>query len=76
MTALRRSVVDNRLSERSISALLDLIEGRVRDLDAADSQDMRDLQTLEQCRRELKALRTMVEAPQEVMRRARLAGIL
>jgi hypothetical protein len=64
------------LSERSIRALLDLIEVRVRDLDTADRQDMNDWETLEQCRCELETLKAMAEAPQDVMRRAQLAGVL
>jgi hypothetical protein len=64
------------LSERSICALLDLIEVRVRGLDTADRQDMNDWETLKQCRCELETLRAMVEAPQDVMRRAQLAGVL
>ena len=64
------------ISERSIRTLLDLIEARIRELDMADRQDMRNVQALEQCRSELETLRAATEAPQDVMQRARLAGIL
>ena len=69
-------LMDNGLSERSVRALLDLIEARVRDLDTTDRQDMDDWKTLEQCRCELETMRAMAEAPQDVMQRARLAGVL
>ena len=68
--------MDNWLSERSVRALLDLIEARLRDLDTTDRQDMNDGETLELCRCELETMRAMVEAPQDVMQRARLAGVL
>ena len=68
--------MDTWLSERSVRALLDLIEARVRALDTTDRQDMNDWETLEQCRCELETMKAMVEAPQDVMRRARLAGVL
>jgi len=64
------------LSETSVRALLNLIEARVRDLDTADRQDMNDFRTLEQCRRELETLKALTDAPQDVLQRARLAGIL
>ncbi len=64
------------ISERSIRTLLDLIEARIRELDMADGQDMRNVQALEQCRCELETLRAATQTPQDVMQRARLAGIL
>ena len=64
------------LSERSIRILLDLIGTRMCDLDMTDRQDMRYLVVLQQCLSELETLRAATEAPQDVMQRARLAGIL
>ncbi len=44
------------LSKRSIAILLDLVEIKISYMDVADRDDARDLQLLERCRAELKAL--------------------
>lgn len=44
------------LSKRSIEILLDLVEIKISYMDVADRDDARDLQLLERCRAELKAL--------------------
>jgi hypothetical protein len=71
-----KAIMGDQLSGRSIHVLLDLIGARIRDIDSADRKGMHDLQTLEQCRQELETLKAAAEVPQDVMRRARLAGIM
>jgi hypothetical protein len=44
------------LSKRTIEMLLDLVEIKISYMDVADREDARDLQLLERCRAELKAL--------------------
>jgi hypothetical protein len=48
------------LSKRSVEMLLDLIEIKLSYMDISDREDARDLQVLERCRDELRAL----EGPQ------------
>jgi hypothetical protein len=44
------------LTKRSIELLLDLVEIKISYMDISDREDARDLQLLERCRAELKAL--------------------
>jgi hypothetical protein len=44
------------LSKRSIEMLLDLVEIKISYMDVSDREDARDLQLLERCRAELRAL--------------------
>jgi hypothetical protein len=44
------------LSKRTIEMLLDLVEIKISYMDVADREDARDLQALERCRAELRAL--------------------
>ncbi len=44
------------LSKRTIEMLLDLVEIKISYMDIADREDARDLQALERCRTELRAL--------------------
>jgi hypothetical protein len=44
------------LSKQTIAMLLDLVEIKISYMDIADREDARDLQLLERCRAELKAL--------------------
>ena len=44
------------LSKRTIEMLLDLVEIKISYMDVADREDARDLQVLERCRAELRAL--------------------
>ena len=44
------------LSRRSIEMLLDLVEIKLSYMDISDREDARDLQLLERCREELRAL--------------------
>ncbi len=44
------------LSKRTIEMLLDLVEIKISYMDIADREDARDLQALERCKAELKAL--------------------
>jgi hypothetical protein len=44
------------LSKRTIEMLLDLVEIKISYMDVADREDARDLQLLERCKAELKAL--------------------
>ena len=44
------------LTKRSIGILLDLVEIKISYMNIADREDARDLQLLERCRAELKAL--------------------
>ena len=44
------------LSKQTIAMLLDLVEIKISYMDVADREDARDLQVLERCRAELKAL--------------------
>ena len=44
------------LSKQTIAMLLDLVEIKISYMDVADREDARDLQLLERCRAELKAL--------------------
>jgi hypothetical protein len=44
------------LSKSTIAMLLDLVEIKISYMDIADREDARDLQILERCRTELKAL--------------------
>lgn len=44
------------LSKRSIEMLLDLVEIKISYMDVSDRDDARDLQVLERCRQELRAL--------------------
>jgi len=44
------------LSKRAIEILLDLVEIKISYMDVADREDARDLQALERCRAELRAL--------------------
>ncbi len=44
------------LSKRTIEMLLDLVEIKISYMDIADREDARDLQALERCRAELRAL--------------------
>jgi hypothetical protein len=44
------------LSKRTIEMLIDLVEIKISYMDVADREDARDLQMLERCRAELKAL--------------------
>jgi hypothetical protein len=44
------------LTKRSIQLLLDLVEIKISYMDISDREDARDLQLLERCRAELKAM--------------------
>lgn len=44
------------LSKRSIEMLLDLVEIKLSYMDISDREDARDMQILERCKSELKAL--------------------
>jgi hypothetical protein len=44
------------LSKQTVEMLLDLVEIKISYMDVADREDARDLQALERCRAELKAL--------------------
>jgi hypothetical protein len=44
------------LSKRTIEMLLDLVEIKLSYMDISDREDQRDLQVLERCREELRAL--------------------
>jgi hypothetical protein len=44
------------LSKQSVAMLLDLVEIKISYMDIADREDARDLQVLQRCRAELKAL--------------------
>ena len=44
------------LSKRTIEILLDLVEIKISYMDVADREDARDLQALERCRAELRAI--------------------
>ena len=44
------------LSKRSIAMLLDIVEIKLSYMDISDREDARDLQILERCREELRAL--------------------
>ena len=44
------------LSKRSIETLLDLVEIKISYMDVQDREDARELQTLERCRDELRAI--------------------
>jgi hypothetical protein len=44
------------LSKRSVEMLLDLVEIKLSYMDISDREDQRDLQVLERCREELRAL--------------------
>ena len=44
------------LSKRSIEMLLDLVEIKLSYMDISDREDAKDLQVLERCREELRAL--------------------
>jgi hypothetical protein len=44
------------LSKRSVEMLLDLVEIKLSYMDISDREDARDLQVLERCREELRAL--------------------
>lgn len=44
------------LTKRSIELLLDLVEIKISYMDISDREDARDLQLLERCRAELKAM--------------------
>jgi hypothetical protein len=44
------------LSKRTVEMLLDLVENKISYMDIADREDARDLQALERCRSELRAL--------------------
>ena len=44
------------LSKRTVEMLLDLVENKISYMDIADREDARDLQALERCRAELRAL--------------------
>ncbi len=44
------------LSKRTVEMLLDLVEIKISYMDVSDREDARDLQVLERCRAELKAL--------------------
>ena len=44
------------LSKRTVEMLLDLVEIKISYMDVADREDARDLQLLERCRAELRAL--------------------
>jgi hypothetical protein len=44
------------LSKRTIEMLLDLVEIKISYMDVSDRDDARDLQVLERCRAELKAI--------------------
>ena len=46
------------LSKRSIEMLLDLVEIKLSYMDISDREDARDMQILERCREELRALDT------------------
>ncbi|HZB93937.1 MAG TPA: hypothetical protein VE397_20985 [Stellaceae bacterium] len=53
------------LSKRTIEMLLDLVEIKISYMDIADREDARDLQALERCRAELRALDR--DAPPELV---------
>jgi hypothetical protein len=53
------------LSKRTIEMLLDLVEIKISYMDIADREDARDLQALERCRAELRALDR--DAPAELV---------
>ena len=44
------------LSKRTVEILLDLVEIKISYMDVADREDARDLQALERCRAELRAI--------------------
>ena len=52
------------LSKRSIEMLLDLVEIKLSYMDISDREDAKDLQVLERCREELRALD---QGPETVM---------
>lgn len=54
------------LSKQTIGMLLDLVEIKISCMDIADREDARDLQALERCRAELKALECSAE-PAEIV---------
>jgi hypothetical protein len=54
------------LSKQTIAMLLDLVEIKISYMDIADREDARDLQLLERCRAELKALKHSTEAAEIV----------
>lgn len=62
------------LSKRSIEMLLDLVEIKISYMDISDREDARDLQVLERCRDELRALDRGVEAVVPFARPVRRPG--
>jgi hypothetical protein len=60
------------LSKRSVEMLLDLVEIKLSYMDISDREDQRDLQVLERCREELRALDGPAQAM--VMAERRRAG--
>jgi hypothetical protein len=54
------------LSKRTVDMLLDLVEIKISYMDVSDREDARDLQVLERCRAELKALDCAAEPAQIV----------
>ncbi|HUH83119.1 MAG TPA: hypothetical protein VLX85_00830 [Stellaceae bacterium] len=62
------------LSKQTVAMLLDLVEIKISYMDVADREDARDLQALERCRAELKALLCVTEeAAESVVPFARVA---
>jgi hypothetical protein len=63
------------LSKRSIEMLLDLVEIKLSYMDISDREDARDMQILERCREELRALdrgsETVLAFPRAVRRPGR-----
>ena len=56
------------LSKQTVAMLLDLVEIKISYMDIADREDARNLQVLQRCRAELKALECSAEAePTESM---------
>jgi hypothetical protein len=56
------------LSKQTVAMLLDLVEIKISYMDIADREDARNLQVLQRCRAELKALECSAEAePAEIM---------
>ena len=56
------------LSKQTVAMLLDLVEIKISYMDIADREDARNLQLLQRCRAELKALESSIGAePSEIV---------
>ena len=64
------------LSKRSVEMLLDLVESKISYMDVLDLQDIRDLETLQVCREELKGSIDAGNPFDELMLRADAARII